>query len=486
MSRDDRMRDVELVDGDVPTYHGATRLHGNGRPGGGPGTTSQARRRWLTAAGLGLLLAVAVLADGIQDRGRAARLASLEGVLEPLDGSLREVWTQPGGWQHPAVHGPDLMVSLFPRGDAFRLVANDLVTGQQRWDVALPDVHTFGAVSCLALGPEVAAPTGPSTHVACRLAATASSATRLLVLDAHTGETVGERDLDDPFGTVTALGADVALATVADDRRMEVRREDALTGRVRWTTVSEHPLPGSVSRRLLHPPALKVEHGVVVVTGPTAIALSPTGELLGEWPAEELESAAGPVEVTVLADGRFVAGSTRADPDVPYGSVSGSDRRDGFAVDGPPLYLAVDDGSAPGTLLTAPGTGEIVALDARTGETRWTAAATPLSGAVLLDHRLITTDGSDLIALDVSTGERLWTAAGGVRADHDLTVDGLLTDGDVVIVPTADIRGPMLTAVDVVDGELRWTAAGPRDVVAYFEIGRRLIALQPELMTRLG
>ena len=454
MSRDGGMRDVELDDGAPWAGDDAAPARGNpnpGRPeagsagpsGDGVGAPPRFRRRWLLAGALVLLLAAVAVVDVIGARDRAAHLAAVVGVLEPVDSSLRERWIQPGGWQHPAVHGPDLMVSLFnDRGDALRLVATDIVTGEQRWDVALPEGIFEAGVACRALGADGEV----STHIACRLDVPAAagaefpaygprSEARLVVLDAQTGETVGDRSLDHGFGTVETLGSDILVTTVLADGRVRVTREEPSTGRVRWSVQSEQPLPGAGSGPGPDAPETDVAHGVIAVSGPMAMALSEEGEVLGEWPVEA-QAAAGPVELTVLADGRFVVGTPKVQADVPYGTVSTSDARDGFPIDGPVLELDVDDGSASDLLLTtSEGAGEIVALDARTGEPRWSAAATPTSGALLLDHRLITTVGSDLVALDTRTGTRLWTAANGPQAEHDL-----LTDGDVVLVPTLDDR----------------------------------------------
>lgn len=419
-----------------------------------------------------------------------------------MDSSLREVWIQPGGWQHPAVHGPDLMVSLFgDPSEGFRLVGNDIVTGEQRWDVALPEVASELDVGCRALGPDVQglisvfhARSGPhavSTHIVCRLVAPASPGTelpahgpgseaRLVVLDAQTGETVRDRSLEYGFGTVETLGSDIVVTTVLSDGRVQVTRENPLTGRVRWTARSEQPLPGAGFGRGPQAPETRTEHGVIVVSGLIAMALSEDGEVLGEWPAEGGQRQ---VELTVLADGRFVVGTPDVQGIAHYGTVSASDDGDGFPIDGPLLRLAVDDGSASDLLLTISASGaEVVALDARTGNARWSTEATPEDGDLLLDDRLITTFGDDLVAVDTRTGKRLWTAPDDLRARRPL-----LTDGHVVLVTTGnDDQEPILTAVDITDGRVLWTAAGPPGTVQFFEIGRRLIALQQEQMTRLG
>ena len=516
MSRGKGMRDVELDDGgpdDGGPGAGDEAARSRGDPGqgqrepvsavaagGGVGPALWARRRWLLLACALAMLAAVVVVDGVRARARDAHLAAVAGLLEPMDSSLREVWTQPGGWGHPAVHGPDLMVSLFgdPR-EGFRLVGNDIVTGEQRWDVALPEVASELDVGCRALGPDVqglisvfharSGPRAVSTHIVCRLVVPAApgaelpahgpgSEARLVVLDAQTGERVSDRSLEYGFGTVETLGSDILVTTVLSDGRVQVTREDPLTGRVRWTARSEQPLPGAGSEQGPRALETRTEHGVIVVSGLMALALSEDGEVLGEWPEE---GGQRPVELTVLADGRFVVGSPSVQG--PYGTVSASDAGNGFPIDRPLLRLAVDDGSASDLLFTTSATAaEIVALDARTGEPRWSAEATPEDWELLLDDRLITTFGDDLVAVDTRTGKRLWTAPDDLRVRRPL-----LTDGHVVLFATGyDDQEPILTAVDITDGRVLWTAAGPPGTVAFFEIGRRLIALQQEQMTRLG
>lgn len=92
---------------------------------------------------------VALADDGEPDAGKEVGRAGSKVVRRPRGvgpvqgssraGGPRRMWNQPGGWQHPAVHCPDLMVSLFEnRADGPRPVANDIVTGEQRWDITHP------------------------------------------------------------------------------------------------------------------------------------------------------------------------------------------------------------------------------------------------------------------------------------------------------------------------------------------------------------
>jgi len=174
------MRDVILADdGDPERGEPGSRARGDPHrapPIARPAATSDGdgepatrlRRRWALVGALLLAVALvaALVADGVTDRRRAARLADVAGVLEPVSSPLRVLWSQPGGWNHPAVHGPDVMVSLFEDAGAdFRLVTNDIVTGEQRWDVAVPGLRLYDDLSCRAHGADV---TGVSTHVFCR------------------------------------------------------------------------------------------------------------------------------------------------------------------------------------------------------------------------------------------------------------------------------------------------------------------------------
>ncbi len=215
------------------------------------------------------------------------------------------------------------------------------------------------------------------------------------------------------------------------------------------------------------------------------MAISGDGRILAEWRAADI-GRTGPrapaVDLTVLADGRYVVGAPGGRPDGTYGTVSASGAMDGFPIDGPVLELAVDDGSASDVLVTGlAGSGEIAALDARTGARLWVAEAIPWTAPLLQDRRLITTFGGRLIALDLSTGRLLWTGPKGPQPEVHL-----LTDGRVVLVADLGVAETTFTAVDVTDGRVRWTATGPGGVEGVFAIGRRLVALQQEQMIRLG
>ena len=509
MSRDG-MRDVTLADDDEPgTGDGAADApgdHHRARHDVAPDDPAAVaaprrsragprRRRWWVLVALALvgLLGGVLVVDGVRSRRQIERLAGTPGVLEPVDSPLEEVWNEPGGWFHPAVHGPDLMVNQFHADGVVRLVGTDVVTGEELWDVTVPGSPPEESISCTPLTPE--AP-DVSTHVLCRLEVPVGPGVelprhgprgepRLLVLDARTGDTVADRALDHGFGAIAALDADVVVATVRPDGRVRLQRQDPVSGEVRWTRDGDHALVGAGAGIGPRAPETEVQQGVVVVEGALGMAVSADGEVLGQWRApsgELLDPDARAVTVTVLADGRFVVGSDVQPGDGTYGTVFTTDASDGFPIDGPVLEPVVDDGSADELLLTVDrGAGEIVALDRRTGDPVWRAEARPNAESLVVDHRLITEAGRAVVALDTRTGARLW--------DRPVDADGiqLLTDGRVVVVPTETQSSTpsVLTAADLADGRVRWTAEGPAGVMGFYAIGGRLIALQQEAMIRL-
>ncbi|WP_439027743.1 outer membrane protein assembly factor BamB family protein [Haloarchaeobius sp. DT45] len=107
-------------------------------------------------------------------------------------------------------------------------------------------------------------------------------------------------------------------------------------------------------------------------------------------------------------------------------------------------FTVVGDG-----LVYVPGIHAVHALDAGTGEYRWTAETRQvLTYAPALAADRLFVSGKKLHALDATTGEELWTASpGGVLMTNPAVA------GDLVIV--GDAQGT-LAAFDVTSGERRW------------------------------
>ena len=129
------------------------------------------------------------------------------------------------------------------------------------------------------------------------------------------------------------------------------------------------------------------------------------------------------------------------------------------AVEGQPVWLTVDDGSAPDilvreTLASRPGADDaLVGIDRHTGVTLWRVDLGPAAAisGVLLEGRLYL--GSPLRAIDVATGAVLWTTEGSAGASV------VTTDGSVLLVgvPDATAHVNAVEARSLRDGRLLWT-----------------------------
>jgi outer membrane protein assembly factor BamB len=463
-------------------------------PAGSAPPRRPGRPRRALALVAGVLAAAVVATAAVQDsaeRRRVAVLAEVAGVVEPVGPALGERWRAPAAGRRTATPGGDLLVTVRdPRpGAAVSLV--DGATGRVRWSAPLPELGVSGLATCAASVDD-----GPGSTVVCRTATAMVSLgfgrrrlaqdarTALVVLDAGTGERVATHDLGRRFPGFAPIGTDVVLAEVAADGRAEITRSDPVTGRARWTFRSPEPV-GALSAGSA--PELDVRHGVVAVGGPGGWALDPDGRLLGSWSPQRPGSPVDvdpSVDLQVLPDGRFVVGEPDAGglDGLPWGTVSASDERDGFAVPGPVVDPAVDDGSAAGILLVAPpGRGVVVAVDPATGRTRWQVEAR--GDVVVVDGRLHARAGPAVSAVDVGTGRTVWrTEIPTRRSSRDL-----MTDGTVLLVPTSTPQGdPTVTALGLDDGRERWTVAAPARVEEYLVLGHRLVALTEDQAVGLG
>jgi outer membrane protein assembly factor BamB len=478
----DGMRDVVLAD-DPPLRAVPAAPHR------GPG------RRWMVMVAVLALLATVAVVQGARDRERAARLAATPGLLAVTTSAPQPSWSIPGGSGHLLAARADLLVAGFLEDGEQRLVANDAATGERRWQTSLAQVPIGQSLACHLLGP---GDRGTSTHVVCTLAAPRpadvgypghgpGSEQRLVVLDAATGQVLRDRSLGLGFVAMTVDAGDVVLADMAQDGRVRAVRQDPVTGEVRWTFVSDDPLPGVGDGVGPPAPEVRVEHDVVVLEGPVSWALSADGDVLVRWRSggPAAPGTGGPLEVTTLPDGRFAVGDPgfAREDGARYGAVATAAGSDRFPIDGPVLPLVVDDGSAADVLLTVPpGTGLVVALDRRTGDRLWEVARSGGGDAMVLDGRLLVTSRNRVVAVDARTGRELWTAL------HDRVVPDqqLLTDGRVVMVPTQDGGSASITALVPADGRVRWTAPGPPAVREYLVVDGGLFALTDERLVRMG
>jgi len=427
------------------------------------------RRSAVWAAALVLVLAGGAVVARERERGRDAFLATLPGVLAPLSTSVHELWRAPTAGLNQFEDMGSTLLSLALGPDAVpEITAIDPDTGVERWTARFPEGSAAGSIWCVRLADTE---DGPAAQLACQVTngqavdiveaagtATGSGVAQLVVLDAGSGARVAQRELGRADLSMAPLGRDLILAEVLADGQARVRREDAVTGAVRWTFQRDWPegTPGN------DPPWISAyaQNGKILVSGILTCVLALDGQLLGTW-----QLTGGPrsaeggwwLDVTVLPDGRYAVGeSGGARGDDRYGTVSTTDARDGFAIPGPVVTPSIDDGSAPGLLLTMPVRGSgLVAQDSRTGRTLWRSDTESHGQVLVLDGRLITLGSGDLYALDPADGTELWR----VPTPDSGPANDVVTDGRVLAVPILGIDQSLtLHAFDPADGRTLWTA----------------------------
>lgn len=464
-----------------------------GQPHGGVG------RWWPVAVGLVLIVAAAWVVAGLRERDRAARLAAEPELLAALRPELAEVWRAPmRGWGRVAAADGDLVLfgSSPQYGAAVELLAGD--TGRVRWQTPLPEIVAGGDIWCLPLPSGADGTAATIEHIACRVVVGPSlqrqpgesrtlAQVRIVVLDAATGARLADRALDGTNVSLTAFGPDLLVSERLPGGFARVTREDPLTGEIRWAYRSTGPVRGSGGRSGFLD--TQVQHGVVVVRGAVAVALTPDGEVLGEWglPGDDWAARGGwGLEVSALGDGRLAVGEAGGlwILDDEFGRVLDSRHGGGFAIKGPVLDPVVDDGSADDILFTVPrAQGGMAAQDARTGEQLWAAGDSRWGRAIVLDRRLIVVGRRELLALDARSGELLWSVP-VPRGNHGQQV---LTDGRVVVVPTSErALGSILRAFDPADGRERWSAPLPGGATQLAVLDGRLVQLTDRELIVLG
>ena len=101
--------------------------------------------------------------------------------------------------------------------------------------------------------------------------------------------------------------------------------------------------------------------------------------------------------------------------------------------------------------------GIVRAIDVASGRVRWQHATSEPEHALILHptpDRLIILQGARVIALDAETGATVWSAAAGDRSDPTPRSGRIQVVGDTVLVGL----GGILYALGHGDGKQRWTA----------------------------
>lgn len=458
-------------------------------PGGGDRPDAAAAARGWVRRHLRLVvpavLGAAVLLVGAQalldarERARVEALADVRGVLRPVDPDLGVRWAAGAEDARVVESGvlvDGLVVGAAPLPSAqVQVRALDERTGALRWTREL-DLPTP------LMTPDAA---DPATWTVCTTAGTPARAgadgstadVRPVVgcLAQQPGSDIGPPPdvslwvLDARDGTLLStqrLPGDAAF-TVLDGRFLTAIRVEEQVDSARWRVMATDPATRDVlwtwtTPRLAAPRVTQPTDvwsssfasldargdRVLLAVGTSSWLLDGDGTFLrrdrlepGWWP--ELARGGAVVHSTWSEDGRPQARLLRSD-----GTSA--------TVDATPMWLRVDDGSVPGSVLFATrdvGPSGVVASvsarDASTGDLRWRVTGVEATSALLLDDRLYVVGADGLAAIDARTGAVLWTTALG------RTVDEVSTDGRWLLLRGP---GPVVEAYATGDGGRAWRA----------------------------
>jgi len=469
-----QMQDVVLTDA-VPTAPPAA--DGRSRRGDpdGPGRrrVPLAHRR-LWAGGVALLLVAVAAVDAASARHEAATdalLATIPGILAPLDGPVAARWKSDISLLAGQTEAGGRLVGVDSRMDGSAdVVGLDPATGVPEWRAA---IRTPGRVvdwvSCTV--PDAAGSRVVACVVADEIAITAETTnayvyapvhSRLVILDAATGVERANTSVA-PSTSVASWGADLLLSTVDRTGRAEVVRTDALGGARRWAFA----VPGLVPMDDFRQRTVKVSvtDGLIIVEAGTSYVLDGDGTVLTSWVPDPAITPNG--TVSVLDAGRLIAEPTVSTASAETGPATAmtqvTDRESGrtVTVHGTTVRASVDDGSLERLVLAQDSRNDLlIASDRASGQVLWTARGTGAGKLLVLAGRVIRYGATELESIDGRTGAVVWSAP--VR---ESARSSLLTDGRLVLITEGDDQGgTMLSAYGVDDGLQQWRVAVANDL----------------------
>jgi outer membrane protein assembly factor BamB len=455
------------------------------------------RRRWALAVApllvVGLLGTQAVL--DARERVHLAHLATIPGVLAPVDASIGTLWSSTDWSTLSALAGRavgDLSIGAYIDEAGERTVrAVRTRTGEVVWSTVLgaadPAARSRGTGSTpsCAIDEGAEAPSqvvclvsdaallgnadGPPTPVAATFA-------RLVVLDPSTGEQLAQHD--EPVSSASWVGLLDGRAIVAsrsDQGHLVVVAEDLRTGDARWRFESPEPLAPALADAWSQDPSgftlgVVADHIAVTASGGEVWVLSGAGDVVDHTPPGDRTG------VEVLRTNLIAV--VDYDMSTPTGRsmrIVGRDGSLGAAYDEQPVTLAVDDGSVPHLLFTM--SDQLVAWDMTTGQLAWSSSVSVTAGAVLLDGRIYVRSSSSLLfALDAATGTTLWDVPLASGPDSSIS-----TDGRSILASEPSTTGPhTLVAFAPADGRRLWEAPLPDSVVYVWPFGRQLVGLSED------
>jgi hypothetical protein len=445
-----------------------------------------ARRHRVLTVGVTIALvgayASAVVAEDRNAAARREQLAVLDALLPPLDSAPHELWRLDlQASRYVAVTG-GMIIGLTDQAD--ELFGVDTATGRTTWHTTLP-----GATLTTPGGDVCSSPVDDTSLLACAFSGTDGTdgtGAGLVVLDVRDGHMIAQRQLDRTPVQLFTAGTDVVLVLPGGGASgVQVRREDAATGSVRWTV---GPGGASTGRETVDSPTVGLEWslrgGVLVGTGHLTVAVDlTTGEALDTW--ADLNPLYGS-SADRLPDGGWV---TWVESGATDGAVRNADGTVRFSLEEAPPAPQVDDRSADEVLLAAVGS-TLHGVDVRTGTDRWTTdgpcgtgeVALRLEGTITcIDHGL---EATVVAQLDLTSGRELWRIS-----SPPSDAAPVITDGHrLILVEGTDAQGGPRTASSrrLTDGSVEWQMTLPDGATNLWALDHRLYTLADNQLIRLG
>lgn len=427
------MRSVQLVEADATPADESAR-----RP-------SWLRRhaRWAVVVGVVLVALVVGVqsASARGDRARLAALATVPGVLNPLDGSLEVAWRLDFAHSTAIWSGPadGVLVSGAAQPGGFVLLGTDVATGSSLWTRPVtPDPGPSAWAWCLSVG------TGADAVAVCTAGTNSglwevTAPDRVLwVVEPRTGRVLAQRSLP-MTAQIAAQGDRLLVARPADDERWQVQATDPVTGVPAWTFTSE-PVAGG-AHVLDSPQLTPVQGGAILVVPGHMWSIDTTGHARASLSDDVATWWSGLRAGAVMGFGGLSEGEYRSTVVLADGTRYTSSEDE--------LDVSPDDGSSPETLFTTDRAddGSLVARSAVDGTVVWRSAVAPTTG-VLLHGRLYLGTPHALVALDAASGREVWHRA----TDHPITQ--LSTDGHYLVATDGSWQ---VDAYALRDGARAWS-----------------------------
>ncbi|WP_421740440.1 PQQ-binding-like beta-propeller repeat protein [Cellulomonas sp.] len=426
-----------------------------------------------------------------QERALLAELATVPGVVRPVDEDVRVLWTVEDGTESAlwsGIEATGALVGLERASDGSQaLVAIDQLTGERRWTTPLAPARPVdpgdgggsGVGGCVPV-PEV---TG---RALCLVSDTfleygelsvqvvTGTLSRVVLLDTDDGAVLA----DHPAPGAVAFTARPGLAVVGvpvEGGGLVVTASDLDSGQQRWQTMLPSA-PHDADDDLYvdgRTSVLGTADGVAVIQSPGRMTLL-DGE--GAVVRSGIDARAGyevdPVTRAVAAmsfapDGLLRTTFLSREPDV--------------MLTGSRVLLSADDGSVPGLVLMSDTT--VRAYDRGRSTPRWSIRDATARNALVLRGRVYLSTETGLLAVDARTGEELWR----VSAPTGRSTGAVVTDGRHLLSaqqrPDATGKVPQddwpqvdeLVAYRLTDGVEDWRTDLPDGLFGIWSTGSTLV-----------